>query len=148
MSQIPADGDAYLDPEGNVVPLNPDTSGPAGPVSGATRPRTAGGELVRNDKQEPASASALDKKIEKLARKRVKARQDFRAHLTVYLAVMALLWFIWAAAGGGFPWPGIPMLGWGIGIVAHWRDLRDKENEQAEVDAEIQRIRQRRGLEP
>src|SRR5688572_15711594 len=36
-----------------------------------------------------------------------------------YLAVMALLWLIWAVTGAGYPWPIWPTLGWGVGIAAH-----------------------------
>jgi hypothetical protein len=38
-----------------------------------------------------------------------------------YLAVMALLWLIWLLAGGGYPWPVWPMLGWGIGVAGRLR---------------------------
>jgi hypothetical protein len=49
----------------------------------------------------------------------------FRVHLYVYLAVQALLVATWALTsrtdeGFGFPWFVFVILGWGIGLVAHF----------------------------
>jgi class 3 adenylate cyclase len=49
--------------------------------------------------------------------------QSFKAHLTVYALVNVLLIGIWAASGGGYFWPIWPILGWGIGVVAHGAPL-------------------------
>jgi len=46
-------------------------------------------------------------------------RRTFYLHLAIYLAVQVMLIAIWALAGGGFPWFLFPLMGWGIGIVAH-----------------------------
>lgn len=46
-------------------------------------------------------------------------RRAFYLHLAVYLAVQVSLIAIWALVGGGFPWFLFPILGWGIGLVAH-----------------------------
>jgi len=46
-------------------------------------------------------------------------RRAFYLHLAVYLAVQVSLVGIWALAGGGYPWFLFPILGWGIGLVAH-----------------------------
>jgi hypothetical protein len=46
-------------------------------------------------------------------------RRTFYLHLCVYLAVQVMLIAIWALVGGGFPWFLFPLMGWGIGIVAH-----------------------------
>ena len=53
------------------------------------------------------------------ARPRRRDRQDFREHLNVYLAVNAGLIVIWALTGMGYFWPVWPMMGWGIGVLAH-----------------------------
>jgi hypothetical protein len=52
-------------------------------------------------------------------------RLGFRIHLAVYVAVQALLIATWALTSnwdGGlpFPWPIFPILGWGIGLAAHY----------------------------
>ena len=49
--------------------------------------------------------------------------QSFKIHLTIYLLVNLLLIGIWAASGGGYFWPVWVILGWGIGIAAHWAPL-------------------------
>ncbi len=51
--------------------------------------------------------------------KRLGAKREFRFHLSVYLAVNALLIVIWAATGAGYFWPIWPMGGWAIGVAAH-----------------------------
>lgn len=55
---------------------------------------------------------------EREARKILK-RRAFYVHLAVYVAVQVVLFAIWAIAGGGFPWFLFPLMGWGIGLVAH-----------------------------
>ncbi len=46
-------------------------------------------------------------------------RRAFMVHAAVFAAVNAMLIGIWALAGGGFPWFLFPLMGWGIGLVAH-----------------------------
>lgn len=50
---------------------------------------------------------------------RIRAKRAFWVHLTVYILVNALLVFIWAINTSDYFWPMWPMLGWGIGVVAH-----------------------------
>jgi 2TM domain len=58
-----------------------------------------------------------------LAIKRIKAKNGFKIHQVVYLAVNAMLVVIWAftAAGKAYPqgffWSIVPMAGWGVGVV-------------------------------
>ena len=51
------------------------------------------------------------------ARKRVQQLKGFYAHLTAYVLVNVLLVVLSLASGE--PWSFWPLLGWGIGIVAH-----------------------------
>ncbi len=64
----------------------------------------------------------------------------FRVHLGVYLSVNALLAVTWWLTSGSdqgfgaFPWFLFPLLGWGIGLVAHFavysvvsRDFRERQ---------------------
>jgi uncharacterized membrane protein len=46
-------------------------------------------------------------------------RRAFLVHLAVYAAVNVMLVGVWALAGGGFPWFLFPLMGWGVGVVAH-----------------------------
>ena len=79
------------------------------------------------------------------AEARVKAREDFRVHLLVYALVNAFLWAIWffTSRDGGTPWPIFPLLGWGIGVVAHWYTVygRSDARREAEIEAEMRRLR-------
>jgi hypothetical protein len=55
---------------------------------------------------------------EREARQILKKRA-FYLHLAVFVAVQVMLFVVWVMVGGGFPWFLFPLMGWGIGIVAH-----------------------------
>jgi len=58
------------------------------------------------------------------------SEQSFRAHAISYVLVMCLLVAIWALTSrGGYFWPVWPMLGWGIGLVAHGLTARNKTDQ-------------------
>jgi class 3 adenylate cyclase len=50
-------------------------------------------------------------------------RTSFRIHLVVYLVVNVALVCIWALTGAGYFWPIWPILGWGIGVGAHYSPI-------------------------
>jgi len=72
--------------------------------------------------------------------RRIQAKRGFRVHFAVYLAVNALLVLIWALTSATYFWPVWPMLGWGIGVVAHGVSVyaRPKEITEAQIDRELQ----------
>jgi hypothetical protein len=58
------------------------------------------------------------------------SRKGFRIHASVYVATNLLLVMIWASTaifGGAFifPWFIYPLLGWGIGLAAHYAAVSD-----------------------
>ena len=53
------------------------------------------------------------------ATRRSRAKRLVWVHFAAYLAVNALLVLIWARTSAADFWPVRPMLGWGIGVVAH-----------------------------
>ena len=71
--------------------------------------------------------------------RRIRAKRVFWIHLAVYLAVNALLIVIWAMTSGAYFWPVWPMLGWGIGVVAHAVSVYvgPREISQAQIDREL-----------
>jgi len=56
-------------------------------------------------------------------------RKAFRIHATVFVAVQALLVVVWALqwqlGGTSYPWFLYALLGWGVGLAAHWAVARD-----------------------
>ena len=48
-----------------------------------------------------------------------RAAAELRDHLRWYVAVNLALIAVWAVTGAGHPWFVWPLLGWGIGIIAH-----------------------------
>ena len=71
--------------------------------------------------------------------RRIRAKREFRVHLAVYLAVNALLVVIWAMTSTTYFWPVWPMLGWGIGVVAHAANVYfgSSEISGAQIDREL-----------
>jgi 2TM domain-containing protein len=51
--------------------------------------------------------------------KQILRRRVFLLHLAIYVATNLSLVGIWALTGAGHPWFVYPILGWGIGLVAH-----------------------------
>jgi len=71
---------------------------------------------------------------------RLKAKQDFRTHLAVYLIVNTMLVVIWAVTGAGFFWPIWSIAGWGIGLAAHAFTVYSRRpSTEDEIQAEIER---------
>ena len=52
-------------------------------------------------------------------------RQAFRIHATVFVAVQVLLVVVWALVGAGYPWFLFALVGWGVGLAAHYAVSRD-----------------------
>jgi hypothetical protein len=78
-----------------------------------------------------------------LARKRLKAKQEFKNFLLIWLGVSLLLTVIWMVSGTGYFWPGWAIGGMGIaaffiGIDAYGPG-RGVITEEA-VDAEVEKL--------
>lgn len=57
-------------------------------------------------------------------------RTAFRTHATVFAAVNLLLFMVWLttwqlAGGTSYPWLLWPLLGWGVGLAAHYAAVRN-----------------------
>lgn len=70
-----------------------------------------------------------DEELRRKAEKRAAEKVDFLIHFTIYICVNGLLIALWYFNGGmgwftggqgTFPWFIFPLLGWGIGITAHF----------------------------
>jgi hypothetical protein len=57
------------------------------------------------------------------------SRAGLRIHATVFAAVQVMLVAIWALTGplegDWYPWFVYPLLGWGVGLAAHYVAVRD-----------------------
>jgi len=98
--------------------------------------------------EHPSISSAPDSpEYRELIRKRLKKQQAFNNYLGVWAGVSLLLLTIWFfTMPGGYFWPMWPILGMGIGAFFQWRDaygpIVKKEITEADIDAEIQRIKE------
>lgn len=72
---------------------------------------------------------------------RIRAKRGFWGHLAIYIAVNALLVGIWAITSPAAFWPIWPMLGWGIGVVAHAASvyIGPRGISEKQIDREMQR---------
>lgn len=84
------------------------------------------------------------------ARKRIEERRGFLPHLIMYLVINTGLILLWVSAGGdGFFWPGIILVGWGVGVLMHaWNAFVSKPISEADVDRELARAGYRFEDEP
>jgi hypothetical protein len=79
--------------------------------------------------------------------KRIKAKNDFKIHLVVYLAVNTMLVVIWAFTNAGQPfpqgffWPIFPIVGWGIGVVINgYVAYRGHVYTEEQIQREMQKL--------
>jgi hypothetical protein len=73
---------------------------------------------------------------------RLKRRQDFGAHLLVYVLVNLGVWGIWLLTGTGFPWPVFITFFWGIGLIMNaWDVYWRRTITEADVQREIEHLR-------
>ena len=71
-------------------------------------------------KQPEAEGEPVTDEQRQQAIRRIRAKRGFWVHASIYLAVIAFLFLIWATTSSStYPWPIWPMLGWGIGVIAH-----------------------------
>ena len=85
-----------------------------------------------------------EQQLREQALKRLKDKRDLKADLLAYVLVNLLLVAIWYTTGSGFFWPIFIILGWGIGIAFHVYAVVSPEPGPVEVQAEMERMRQRR----
>ena len=77
------------------------------------------------DTSEITAMPATPEERRALAIKRIKAKDEFKVHLVVYVCVNGMLTLIWAFTSigkpffSGFFWPIIPIAGWGMGLLIH-----------------------------
>jgi hypothetical protein len=80
--------------------------------------------------------------LRQLAITQLKKKRDLQAHLLAYVLFNLLLNGIWLLTNpGGFYWPMIPLLGWGIGVAFHIWDVYAPETPREErIQREMDRI--------
>jgi hypothetical protein len=77
------------------------------------------------------AADRAETETERRKQERIDARQrtGFRIHATSYVTVQILIFAIWLitsrTGGTSYPWFVYPLVGWGIGLAAHYAAIRD-----------------------
>lgn len=86
----------------------------------------------------------MENDLEEVARKRVQARMSFVVHFAMYAVANVGMFAIWFLSGRGYPWFLWPLMGWGIGVVAHFIGIFIGPGSSAErraIDREVRRLR-------
>ncbi len=90
-----------------------------------------------------------DEEMRKLAKRRLKAKQDFYTFLGVWAGVSLLVTAIWfVTSPGGYFWPIWPMLGMGIAALFIGLDAFGPGRRyitESDIDREVQRMTRREG---
>lgn len=85
--------------------------------------------------------------VEKKAKKRVKDKKDFYAHLVTFISTMVFLLILNLLTSPGYLWVIWPALGWGIGLVSHYFKvfgffgMGTDDWEEEEVEREMRKIK-------
>jgi hypothetical protein len=88
-------------------------------------------------------ATSDDTALRERAKKRLKKRRDFHAHLLVFTLVNSVTVLIWLLTNpGGFFWPVFPIAFWGIGLVMNaWDVYRGDEFSDEQIAREVAKLR-------
>ena len=82
--------------------------------------------------------------IHQIARKRIEAKLHFYKHLSVYIAVIFLLFAINYRTSPDYYWFLWPLLGWGIAVVIHaikvFGDQEGTRIKENMIESEIRKI--------
>lgn len=88
-----------------------------------------------------------DPEIIEKAKKRVQDKKDFYGHLTAFIMVGSMLFFINLFTDPETWWFVFPMFGWSFGLLAHYLSVfggpnfKGKGWEESEMKKEIQRLK-------
>jgi hypothetical protein len=82
-----------------------------------------------------------DQDLRRLAIDRLRKKRGLQAHLLAYVTVNLLLAAVWlATTSGGFYWPAIPLLGWGIGVAFNVWDVYSPQPDEKHIEREMRRL--------
>ena len=77
-----------------------------------------------------AIRTEVDRRRRRAARQTQGTRTGFRIHATAFVGVQLALVAIWVLVAvlsdDWYPWFVFPLLGWGIGLAAHYLAVRDR----------------------
>lgn len=91
----------------------------------------------------------MSDELRDIARRNLKARNDFKVMLVIFAVIIVLLLAIWffSTGGRGYFWPVWPIIGLSIAAVFAGLDaygITRRTITEADVDAEVARMAQRR----
>lgn len=94
------------------------------------------------------ATTMTDEQILELAKKRVKDKKDFYAHLSAWVVVNIILIIVWAMTNwGGYPWFVWCLGPWGVGVLFHFLAVFVFENKSdfRAIEKEVEKIKREQG---
>ena len=83
----------------------------------------------------------VEAEVRERAIKRLKKRQEFHAHLLVYVLFNATLVVVWVMTGShGFFWPVFLIAFWGIGVVMNAWDVYHRDLTEDRIQREMRKL--------
>lgn len=86
-----------------------------------------------------------DQQLRELAKERLEAKNDFKQHLTAFIAVnIALVAVYLITSPGGYPWFLWVWFGWGIGLIMHYAQVKTitRRNSINALEDELRQMRE------
>lgn len=80
------------------------------------------------------------------ARRRLEKRRNLYGGVAAFVVINTALVVAWWVTGGGYFWPAWIILAWGGGLVLGLWDYLNGTITDEDVDAELRRMRRRRGV--
>jgi hypothetical protein len=88
-----------------------------------------------------APVGPAETELREAAVQRLRKKRDLQGHVLAYVMVNLLLNGIWLITmPGGFYWPVIPLLGWGIGLAFNVWDVYAPGPTEHQIQREIGRL--------
>lgn len=82
-----------------------------------------------------------DTDLRERALTQLRKKHEFHAHIATYILVNSMFVAIYLLTNpGGFFWPVIPMLGWGIGLFFHGWDVYIAPPSEDRIRKEMERL--------
>jgi hypothetical protein len=73
--------------------------------------------------------------------KQLRKKRDLQAHILAYVMVNLLINGVWLlTTPGGFYWPILPLLGWGIGLAFNIWDVYAPTPTETQIQREMNRL--------
>ena len=83
------------------------------------------------------------RKVRDRVNESINKKREWFQHLAVFIPINIMLWMIFGLSGGGFPWPLLVLLGWGIGLAGHGIEFLSHNSRESAISRAVEQERDR-----